>query len=139
MAEKPTAAFVLSLIGGIFVLLGGALLAALGAALSGVMAFAGFGDFGLGVTLMGALGAVFGVIMIVGGVMMYMKPEQHVIWGAIVLILAIVSVPFSFIGLILGFILGLIGGILGLVFKPTPPMVMAPPAAWQQPPMPPSQ
>lgn len=131
MAEKPTAAFVLSLIGGIFILLGGALIAAIAGTLGGVFSMLGFGDFGLGLALVGTLGLVFGLIIIIGGVMMYMKPQQHVMWGAIVLILAIVSIPFSLAGFVIGFILALVGGILGLVFKPQAPMAApyAPPMA----------
>ncbi len=125
MAEKPTAAFVLSLIGGIFMLLGSLIWLALGA----FMAF--FPTFGLGVTLLGAIGLIFSIIVILGGVMMYTRPEQHVMWGVIVLILSIVNIPFTFAGIIIGFILGLIGGILGLVFKPSMPMAApyAPPMA----------
>ena len=131
MAEKPTAAFVLSLIGGIFILLGGALIAAIAGIAGGIFSMVGFGDFGLGLAIVGALGLVFGLIIIIGGVMMYMKPQQHVMWGAIVLILAIVSIPFSLAGFIIGFILALVGGILGLVFKPQAPMAApyAPPMA----------
>lgn len=131
MAEKPTAAFVLSLIGGIFILLGGALIAILAASFGGLMSVVGFGDFGLGVALLGSLGLIFGLIIIVGGVMMYMKPEQHVMWGVIVLVLSIVSIPFSIAGFFIGFILALVGGILGLVFKPSQPMAApyAPPMA----------
>lgn len=130
MAEKPTAAFVLSLIGGIFIILGALLWIAVGSLLSFLAL-----NIGLGASMMGVLGLVFGLIVIVGGVMMYMKPDQHVMWGAIVLILAIVSIPFSFAGLLIGFILALVGGILGLVFKPSMPMA----APYAPPPMAPPQ
>jgi uncharacterized protein DUF6114 len=127
VAEKPTAAFVLSLIGGIFILLGALLWISIGSFIGAL----GFGNFGLGPTLLGAVGVIFALIIIIGGVMMYMKPQQHVMWGVIVLVLTIVSVPFSFLGLIIGFILGLIGGILGIVFKPSMPMA----APYAPPPM----
>ena len=123
MAEKPTAAFVLSLIGGIFGILGAIVWLIVGAI------FALFPTFGLGASLLGVIGLVFSIIVILGGVMMYVKPEQHVMWGVIVLILTIVSIPFTFAGAIIGFILGLIGGILGIVFKPTPAMPAAAPYA----------
>ncbi len=127
MAEKPTAAFVLSLIGGIFVILGALLWIVLGPFLALFSL-----DLGLGAAMMGAVGLIMGLIIIVGGVMMYVKPEQHVIWGVLVLLLAIVSIPFSFAGAVIGFILTLVGGILGLVFKPSMPMAApygAPPMA----------
>lgn len=132
MAEKPTAAFVLSLIGGIFILLGGAFIAVVFATLSGIMGGLGFGDFGLGsMTVVGVVGLIFGLIVIIAAVMLYMRPQQHVIWGVIILLLAIVSIPFSLVGFVIGFILALVGGILGIVFKPSAPMAApyAPPMA----------
>ncbi len=131
MAEKPTAAFVLSLIGGIFILLGGILTAVIMSAVGGAFAGLGMGDFGLGLALLGGLGVVFAIIIIVGAIMLYMKPESHVMWGVIILVLSIISLPFTALGLIIGFILGLVGGILGIVFKPSMPMAApyAPPMA----------
>ncbi len=131
MAEKPTAAFVLSLIGGIFILLVGALIAAVFATLGGLLGGFGLGNFGLGMALLGTIGLIVGLIIIIAAAMLYMKPQQHVIWGVLILILSIVSIPFAFGGFIIGFILALIGGILGIVFKPQAPMAApyAPPMA----------
>lgn len=131
MAEKPTAAFVLSLIGGIFILLVGALIAAVFATLGGLLGGFGLGDFGMGMALLGTVGLIVGLIIIVAAAMLYMRPQQHVIWGVLILILAIVSIPFAFGGFIIGFILALVGGILGIVFKPQAPMAApyAPPMA----------
>ncbi len=126
MAERPTAAFVLSLIGGIFLILG-AMLWFVAAAL-----FSFFPTLGLGFAALGTIGLVLALIVIIGGVMMYMKPEQHTAWGVIVLILSFVSIPFCIAGIGIGFLLALVGGILGLVFKPTP---MMPVAAYAPPPM----
>ncbi len=133
MAEKPTAAFVLSLIGGIFILLGGILTAVVLAAIGGILGGLGFTFMGLGLEMMGILGVVLSLILIIAAVMMYVKPQQHAIWGALVLVMAIISFPFTaFGGVIIGFILALVGSILGIVFKPSPPMVApygAPPMA----------
>jgi hypothetical protein len=131
LAEKPTAAFVLSLIGGIFILLVGALIAAVFATLGGLLGGFGLGDFGMGMALLGTVGLIVGLIIIVAAAMLYMRPQQHVIWGVLILILAIVSIPFAFGGFIIGFILALVGGILGIVFKPQAPMAApyAPPMA----------
>ncbi len=131
MAEKPTAAFVLSLIGGIFILLVGALIAAVFATLGGLLGGFGLGDFGLGMALLGTVGLIVGLIIIIAAALLYMKPEQHVMWGVLILILSIVSIPFAFGGFIIGFILALVGGILGIVFKPQAPMAApyAPPMA----------
>jgi hypothetical protein len=130
--DKPTAAFVLSLIGGIFVLLGGIALAVLGSLFAVILSLAGMGGVAAYVTILGAIGAISGIIMIVGGVMMYSKPQTHTMWGAIILVLAILSIFTAIWGFFLGFILGLIGGILGLAFKPSqgmPMMQMQPPMA----------
>ena len=123
MANKPTAAFVLSLIGGIFVLLGGVFQAFIGAVISGIGTTAnGTSTAGVGsvVGILGIIGIIFGIVMILGGVMMYSNPESHKMWGVIVLILSIISFATSSVGgFVIGFLLGLIGGILGLVFKPS--------------------
>jgi hypothetical protein len=108
-AEKPTAAIVLSIIGGIFVLLFGLFLALVGALLT---------FFALGVrAIFGLWGVLCGSVMILGGAMMNSRPEQHTAWGAIVLIFSILSLG-SLGGLGLGFVLGLIGGALGIAWKP---------------------
>ena len=119
--EKPTAAMVLSLIGGIFVLIGGAILAAAGGLLASLAIVGG----GL-VFVFGIVGIVFGILMIVGAIMMYTNPASHTMWGAIVLVLSILSWVFAIGGIFIGFLLGLIGGILALVFKPSMGPTMMP-------------
>ncbi len=99
MAEKPTAAFVLSLLAGIFILLGGAVLAAIGAAISAFL---------------------FGIIVLVGAIMLYTHPEQHVTWGVIVLVFSILSIFTSLGGFLVGLVLGIVGGALGIAWKPQP-------------------
>ena len=49
--------------------------------------------------------------MLFGAVMLYAKPEQHHVWGAMVLIFSIASRFGTFGGFVVGFILGLVGGI----------------------------
>ena len=112
MAEKPTAAFVLSLISGIFILLGGAVIAAIGAA---IFAFAP----AIGLVL-GIIGLASGVIVLVGAIMLYMHTEQHVTWGIIILVFSILSIFTSLGGFLIGLILGIIGGALGIAWKPQP-------------------
>src|SRR3989442_13160277 len=71
---------------------------------------------------------IMGLIMLVGGFMMYSKPTSTKMWGVIVLILAIISWVTAIGGFFIGFLLGLIGGILALTFKPTmAPGAMPPP------------
>ncbi len=110
IAEKPTAAFVLSLIGGIFILLGGALIAAIGATI-----FAFLPAVGL---VLGVIGLAFGMLVLVGAIMLYAHPEQHVTWGVIILVFSILSIFTSLGGFLIGLILGIIGGALAIAWKP---------------------
>lgn len=112
---------VLSLIGGIFVLIGGAIIAAVGGFLASLTVIGG--GF---VLAFGIVGVVFGIIMIIGAVMMYSNPQSHTMWGVIVLVLSILSWVFAAGGIFIGFLLGLIGGILALTFKPSMGPAMMP-------------
>lgn len=131
MAEKPTAGFVLGLIGGIFILLNALLIiaaAAIFAGLSGLPGMpAGASDI---VTIYAAIGLIFALLVLVGAVLMYMRPQQHVMWGVVVLLFSLFSIIIGG-GFIIGLILGLVGGILGIVFKPSAPMA----APYAPPPM----
>ena len=126
MAEKPTAAFVLSLIGGIFILLGAIVVMALASVIGSFMVLGG-GDPNI-VYIYGAVGLIFAILVLVGAVMLWMKPQQHVAWGVVVLLFSLFSIITTG-GFFIGLILGLIGGILVIVWKPPAPMApgMAPP------------
>lgn len=117
MSEKPTAAFVLSLIGGILILLDGLWVAFITSAIGAAMPM--FFSFGLGLALaIGILGIIFGLIIIYGSFQINSgEPGKVRTWGIVVLILSIISIITGG-GFILGLILGLIGGILALVWKP---------------------
>ncbi|MEM2045896.1 MAG: hypothetical protein QXO20_06960 [Candidatus Bathyarchaeia archaeon] len=127
MVEKPTAAFALSLIAGILILLGGIFGAILGT-IGGVMvgAIPGFGWLGGLIVALGLLGLIFGILVIVGAVMINSGEQGKVKTGSIiVLIFSILSLFAGGTGgFVIGFILGLVGSILGLTWKPseeTPP------------------
>ncbi len=117
-----TAAFALSLVAAISILINGIFIAALGAIIGAV-----FPELGI---LFAVIGLVFGIIVLVGAIMMWSYLALHVTWGVIVLLFSIFSIVIGG-GFILGLILGLVGGILAIVWKP--PVMMAPP--WM-PPMP---
>ena len=114
----PSAAYVLSIIAGIFVILGGLIMAAIGAIVS---IFA----FGVG-AIFGLLGIVWGIIILVGAINLRSHPEQRMTWGAIILIFSIISWFGGIGGLLIGFLLGLIGGILALTWHPTVPVTYTP-------------
>jgi len=122
--NKPTAAYVLSLLGGII-----GLLASLAFLAFGIMAYmalsdysyyygyyygADLGMFGWGwMTLLG-----FGIWMLITSILVIVfarklnaNPMEHTKWGALILVFSIIGV---------GGLLAFIGGILALVYKPIP-------------------
>lgn len=130
--DKPTAAFILSLIAGVFMLLGGGMMTMIGSWVGrygygmmgrfggwGGMMGTGFGMMGLGFGVLGVLGLVFGVIVIVSALMLNSKPEQHQTWGSLIVLFSVLSIFGSAMGGFgVGLILGLIGGVLAITWKP---------------------
>ena len=125
--QKPTGAVVLSLLAGIFIVIGGGVRLAVGALMGrygasrGMMGGFGFGLFartlrglGIGFRLTGLLAVVFGVIVIVAALLLYFHPSGHVAWGVLILIFSILSIFGSFIGIVLG----IIGGIFAIIWHP---------------------
>ena len=103
--EKHVAAFVLSLIGGLFILINGLLVAIVG---TFALAF-----FGAGVLWI-ILGLVFGFGTLLGAVMLNSNPREHVTWGVVIIVFSVLSLVIGG-GFVIGMILGLIGGVLALV------------------------
>ncbi len=106
MNEKPTTAFVNSLLSGIFVLLGGLLWAAIDT----IVAF-----FTLGAGFLLYVFLLFGIIIIVGSIMMNDNPKSAHMWGIIIIVLGVISL----IGVVtaLGGILSIGGGALALSWR----------------------
>lgn len=142
--EKPAIAFILSLIGGIFILLGGGMMSMMGSYFGsygfGMMGrYGGYGGYrgwggmmgsypgygmmgGLGFGTFGILGLIFGAIVIVSALMLKSKPEQHSTWGILIVLFSVLSMLSGAMGGFgVGLILGLIGGILAITWKPTQP------------------
>jgi hypothetical protein len=128
--ERPTAAFLLSLVGGIFILLGGGVISMFGPfGFGGMMGdyrgmmgyrYSGYGMMGgLGFGMFGILGLIFGVIVIISAFMLNSKPHEHSTWGTLIVIFSVLSIFGSAMGGFgIGLILGLIGGILAITWKP---------------------
>jgi hypothetical protein len=117
MSEKPTTAFIISLLGGIFIMLGGLVWAAVGTLLAVFL--------GLGFLLYAFL--AFGIVILVGAVMINSNPRSVHTWGIVILLLGI----FSLVGITTTFggILAIVGGALALSWKPTrEPGPLIPPA-----------
>lgn len=113
-AQTPKTGHILSLIGGILVLLVGG---------DRLMELIRFGSYPGGTGLDGALdlgfGLICGLIIIVGSIMLFRRPQQHRMWGVIVLIFSLLSLVGTAGGAIIGLLLGSIGGILGITWKPS--------------------
>jgi hypothetical protein len=119
--NKPTTAYIVSLLGGVFGLLGSLAFIAFG--VLAYLALSSFGEitnggleilFGWGWTTLLGLGLwimIASILVIVSAFKLKANPMEHAKWGALILV-------FSIIGL--WSLLGLIGGILALVYKPLP-------------------
>lgn len=117
--EKPTAAFAVSLVGAIFILLGGLAQAAVGAAVE--IFFPGVG------IIIAVLALTCGIIVLISAIMLYANPQHKVAWGVLIIIFSILSLFFCLLGgLIIGMILGIVGGALGIAWKPSPPQAPFP-------------
>jgi hypothetical protein len=129
--EKPTAAFVLSLIAGLLIVLSGAVKSMIGfywlggmmgsfwGRRGGMMGYPSFGMMGGLGFMSGIVGLVFGVLVIVSSIMLNSKPEGHTTWGTLIVIFSALSVFGEMAGFGVGLILGLIGGVLAITWKPT--------------------
>lgn len=131
--EKPTAAFILSLVGGIFILLGGGMMSMIGSYVGqygfgmmggyggwGGMMGPGFGMMGIALGAVGVLGLIFGAIVIISAYMLNSRPEQRSTWGSLIVLFSVLSIFGGAMGGFgIGLVLGLIGGILAITWKPT--------------------
>ena len=126
--EKPTAAFIISLLSGIFIILGGVTTIAMS------MAWNLYGGWCMGPGMMGRMwrwwgfepsftiglgifGLISGVIVVISSIMLDSKPENHVKWGTLILIFSMLSIFGGMGGWIIGWILGVIGGLLAITWK----------------------
>ena len=128
--NRPTLAAIISLIGGILMILSGAIFSMFGLTGFGMMGgyrgmMGGYwgmmGDFGFpfGFTMVFSLiGLVSGVLVIIGALMLYTRPLEHTVWGIIVLVFSIISF-LGMGGFFVGAILGIIGGAFALSWRPT--------------------
>ena len=125
-------AFILSLIGGILILIGGiassmwfmlggsnfwGMMGGIGGMMGGWGMMDGYGfPFGF----MGGfsfVALIAGIFVIIGAVMLNARPAEHVTWGVVVLVFSIIS----FVGMggfVLGALLGIVGGALALSWRP---------------------
>ncbi|MEM3465889.1 MAG: hypothetical protein QW506_01895 [Thermoproteota archaeon] len=134
MAEKPTAAFILSLIGAALIILN-ALILAFFTTLVGI-ALGVFGrPLGMFLPRLGSLvflagigGLVIGIIVLAGAFMINSEDKSRVTTGSIIVLVFSIMSFFIGGGFMIGLLLCIVGSILGLAWNPSAP-----------PPPPPSQ
>lgn len=135
--EQPTAAFALSLIAAILILLGGLFgtmigmfgfagmmggFLGMGGMMGGAGGMMGFGGpGGLGFMMgFGLVGLVSGLVILYSAIMLNSKPAQASTWGTLILIFSLLALFGGAMGGFgLGSLLGIIGGILALTWKPS--------------------
>jgi hypothetical protein len=111
----------LSLIGAILIIIGGIAMAA--------GWYIGLGNMGLGYVGAGVLGIIWGIIALIGAIVMNNSNKSRVRTGSIlVLVFSILSWFGASGGFVAGFLLGVIGAILGLMWKPPTTEKPSPPA-----------
>lgn len=122
MEKRPTAAFVLTLLAGLWMLgTGGMSYGMMG---PGIMSGSGSWMWGHGMmhgymTPVGFgmyspwLGGVGGIVLLIGAVVLYTKPEQSRTWGIVILVVSALSALVGMGGLLAG-ALGIIGGVLAM-------------------------
>jgi hypothetical protein len=106
--DRPTAAFVLSLIAGAFILINGITIAMVGSFLDTVF------EGGL---VIGAIGAALGVGVLISAILLSSDRQRNTTMGAVILILSLVSIIIGG-GFFIGLLLGVVGGIMAIVWRP---------------------
>jgi len=120
--EQPTAAFVLSLIGGLWMLAAGGVMGGFGwgGMMGGWQGMHGWMSGQDGMRGFGLrwpwFGIFAGIIVLVGAIMLYVKPEQRRSWGVVILVASALYLVVGMMGLLAG-TLGVIGGVLALTAK----------------------
>jgi hypothetical protein len=130
--EVPTTAFALSLAAGVLFLLGASM---------PLVFRSSFGDMGGmmgdydGAGMMDAefivtriVGLAFAGVVLYAAIMLNSRPAQHVTWGTLILVFAVLSVFTSWAGFGIGLILGVIGGALAIAWRPAAALSTTAPA-----------
>jgi hypothetical protein len=119
-SEQPTKAFLLSLIAGILIVCNTVLLGVAATWFPGVIPTlpgSTANDTGF-LFRLAIVGLICGVLVLLGAIMLRLKPANKKAWGILIVVFSIPSVITGG-GFIIGFILGITGGALALSRKPT--------------------
>ena len=143
---RAVAPFVLSLIGGVFILLGAivtsmftfgspTIVGSMSSSMSGMMGGMN-GQTGMGMIIGGMMGVypIFsiiglasGALVILGAVMLYSRPFEKDLWGAVIIAFSILGILGGMGGFMIGLVLGIVGGALALAWNPTPKTALSTP------------
>jgi hypothetical protein len=118
LTEKPTKAFNLALTAGILIITNAVLLGVVARWFIGIMPTLP-GSSGNDPTFLielATLGLIFGVLVLLGALMLRIKPFNKKVWGTMIIVFSVLSVIMGG-GFIVGFILGIIGGAKALSLK----------------------
>lgn len=129
---KPQIAFIISLTGGILILLAGIVCCSWfwfgGLSFGGMMGGLGgmmggyhgmMGSLGVPFSLMGGfslIGLVSGILTIISAVMLNIRPTEHTGWGVVILVFSIISF-LGMGGFLIGAVLGIVGGALAVSWR----------------------
>ena len=126
--ERPTASFVLSLIGGLLILGGSGIMFGFsgpgnyGGMMGGYYGFMNryygmMGGYGGGwFSGLAAVGIVSGIMVILGAIMVYNETASTSTWGSLILVFSIAGLLGTG-GFFIGAILSVVGGILALTWR----------------------
>lgn len=119
--EKPTAAFVLSLIAGLWMVAMGGWMPGW-PTMGGMMGAGGgwmwgHGVMGFGGTWQPWLGLIAGIVVLVGAVVLYSRPRTAPTWGIVIVVVSALNL-FVGMGGFLASLLGLVGGALAAAWRP---------------------
>ena len=118
-SETPSRAFTLSLIAGSLILVNTTLLGVAATWFPGIIPTLP-GSSGNDITMLyqlTAMGLIFGMLVVLGAVLINRSPEHTKVWGVLVIVFSLASVLTGG-GFIVGFILGITGGASALLRKP---------------------
>ena len=118
VAEKPAKAFNLALTAGILIITNAVLLAVVAKWFIGIMPTlpGSNGNDPTLLTELAAVGLTLGFIVLLGALMLNIKPDNKKVWGIMLIVFSIPSVIMGG-GFIIGFILGIISGRLAFSWK----------------------
>ena len=115
--KKPTKAFLLSLIAGILIISNTTLLGIATRWFPGIIpTIPGSANDTMVLYRLTVIGLILGILVLLGAVLMHIKPGKKKAWGILVIVFSIPSVITGG-GFIIGFILGILGGALTLSRK----------------------